>query len=78
MEKLNVTVRVDKEHVDTLDQLGEYFDRDRSYLINQAIERFIAQQQWQIDEVNKAIEEADAGRVMTHAEFAKKVKSWPL
>lgn len=78
MEKLNVTVRVDKEHVDTLDQLGEYFDRDRSYLINQAIERFIAQQQWQIDEVNKAIEEADAGRVMTHADFTKKVKSWPL
>ena len=78
MEKLNVTVRVAKQAVASLDKLGAIVDRDRSYLINQAIESFIAHQKWQVEEVERAIAEVEAGKVMTHKEFVKDVMAWKL
>jgi len=61
MEKVNVTVRLEKDAVEFLDTLGKSQDRDRSYLIKQAIESFISLHRWQIEEIKKAIMEADAG-----------------
>jgi predicted transcriptional regulator len=36
--------------------------RDRSYLINQAVEDYIEVRRWHIEEIKKAVAEADAGR----------------
>lgn len=66
MAKHNITVRLDSEAVTVLDRLAEYFDRDRSYLIKQAVESYIEMHQWQLDELEKAIAEADAGDVLAH------------
>jgi len=66
MEKYNVTVRLDSDDVTVLDRLAEYFDRDRSYLIKQAIASYIEMHQWQLEELEKAIVEADAGEVLPH------------
>jgi len=61
MEKVNVTCRLDAEDVAFLDKLAELTDRDRSYLIKQAVAEFISLQKWQIEEVEAAIVEADSG-----------------
>ena len=76
MEKLNVTCRIPKDAVDSLDKLGALVDRDRSYLINQAIAHYVANQKWQIEEVERAIAEADAGKVVSHDDFVKTVQNW--
>jgi|CXWL01.1.fsa_nt_gi predicted transcriptional regulator len=61
MEKVNVTCRLDAEDVAFLDKLAGLTDRDRSYLIKQAVAEFISLQKWQIEEVEAAIVEADSG-----------------
>jgi predicted transcriptional regulator len=61
MEKSNVTVRLEVDKIALLDELAKADDRDRSYLIKVAIDRYLAYHQWRIAEIKKAIAEADAG-----------------
>ena len=76
MEKANVTVRLDKSKIDQLDQFAAIADRDRSYLIKEAIDQYLELKQWQADEVRKAIAEADAGQFVPEAEIEKLFAKW--
>lgn len=76
MEKSNVTVRLDREKIARLDQFAASADRDRSYLIKEAIDRYLDEKQWQADEVRKAIAEADAGQFVPEAEIEQLFAKW--
>lgn len=67
-DRVNVTCRLDADDVAFLDKLAEVRDRDRSYLIKQAVAEYIALQRWQIEEVERALEEAKAGKFATDKE----------
>lgn len=69
-EKISVTVRLDPETVAFLDRLAEVEDRDRSYLIKQAVANFVQLHRWQIEEIEKAVKEADAGLFLSDEEAA--------
>jgi predicted transcriptional regulator len=71
MEKVNVTLRLDKERVALLDQLAQGDDRDRTYLIKQAIDGYLGMRQWQIEETKKALAEAQAGDFASDDEVAQ-------
>lgn len=68
MEKVNVTCRLPAEDVAFLDKLAGTLDRDRSYLIKTAVADYIALHRWQIEEIERAIQEADAGDFATDEE----------
>ncbi len=70
MEKVSITVRLDEETVDFLDKLGESEDRDRSYLVRKAVANFVELHRWQIEQIEKAIKEADAGLFLSDEESA--------
>ncbi|OJW25480.1 MAG: CopG family transcriptional regulator [Planctomycetales bacterium 71-10] len=78
MEKVNVTVRIDKDKVAALDELALSDDRDRSYLIKQAIDGYIRMRQSQIEDIKKAIAEADAGNFVPDEEIEKLFAKWTL
>jgi predicted transcriptional regulator len=69
-EKVNVTVRLDQDTVAFLDKLAAVEDRDRSYMIKQAVSNFIQLHRWQIEEIEKAVKEADAGLFLSDKESA--------
>ena len=71
MEKVNVTIRMDADEVAFLDKLAGINDRDRSYLIKQAVSEYIALQRWQLEEIEKALQEADAGEFATEKEVKR-------
>ncbi len=71
MEKANVTVRLEKDKIALLDKLAQSEDRDRSYLIKVAIDGYLQMRQWQLDEIRKAIAEADAGDFATDEEVER-------
>ncbi len=71
MEKVNVTIRMDAEEVAFLDKLAVITDRDRSYLIKQAVSGYIALQRWQVEEIEKAMQEADAGEFASEKEVKR-------
>lgn len=64
----SVTFRLDDDKLDFLDQLARSMDRDRSYLINQAIEDYLEVRRWQIEQIRKAVADADAGKFASAAE----------
>lgn len=68
MEKVSVTCKLSQGDVEFLDKLAGVSDRDRSYLIKQAVSEFIALQKWQLDEIDKAIGEADRGEFASDKE----------
>jgi predicted transcriptional regulator len=76
MKKVNVTVRLEKDAVEFLDTLGQSLDRDRSYLIKEAVQSYISLHRWQIEEITKAIAEADAGGVASEKEMQALFKKW--
>jgi predicted transcriptional regulator len=63
-----VTARVDPEKVAFLDALAATQDRDRSYLINEALDQYIAHRKWMVEEIRKAVAEADAGKFLSDEE----------
>lgn len=61
MNKENVTFRLDVQKRDALDAIAASMDRDRSYVLNEAVEAYLEMRQWQLKEITAAIAEADAG-----------------
>jgi predicted transcriptional regulator len=61
MGKENITFRIDSEKRAALDAIAAGLDRDRSYLINEAITLYLDMHQWQIQDIQQGIAEADAG-----------------
>lgn len=76
MEKVSVTCKLAPDDVAFLDKLAASSDRDRSYLIRQAVGEFVALHKWQLEEVEAAIAEADRGEFLTDEEFRAEVRSW--
>jgi predicted transcriptional regulator len=74
MPKQNITVRLNSETVKRLDQMAQAMDRDRSWLMSHAIERYVEDEAWQVEEIRKAVEKVKSGRakLIPHDEvFAK-------
>jgi len=63
-----VTVRLDPELRGRLKTIAAAMDRPRSWVINRAIEQFVSDQAWQIEEIKRGLAEADAGDFATEAE----------
>ena len=76
MEKQTVSFRIDSSKLDALDSLAEILERDRTYLLNEAVGNYLDVQQWQLEQINKGIEAADAGKVFTLAEVRKMAAQW--
>ncbi|PAQ11905.1 CopG family ribbon-helix-helix protein [Mesorhizobium temperatum] len=55
------TVRVPDETANRLDQLAEKLDRSRSYAAAQAIEDFVAREEWQLAEIETGLADAERG-----------------
>ena len=56
-----MTVRLEDEVRDRLDQLAEATRRSKSFLAAEAIRAFVETNEWQIGEIRAALREADAG-----------------
>lgn len=75
-EKVNVTFRMGKERIKELDELGKCYDRDRSYIVNEAVEEYLTRRHWQLEEVKRALAEVKEGKVLTEEEFLRDAASW--
>ena len=76
MEKHTISFRIDGDKVDALDTLAEALDRDRSYLLNEAVASYLEVQRWQIDHIKRAVRQADAGKLLGHGAVKKMARKW--
>lgn len=59
--KETVSFRTDSEKLAALDRIAQAQDRDRSYLINQALDNLISLHEWQIEHIKKAVQDLENG-----------------
>jgi predicted transcriptional regulator len=70
-----ISFRADAEKINALDSLAAAQDRPRSYLINEAIANYIEMHAYQDALVRKGLEDARKGRVVSHEEIVRRLKS---
>jgi predicted transcriptional regulator len=73
MTKETITVRVEPDVRGALDSLAAALDRDRSYVINEALAAYIETHQWQVEHIRQGLREADAGNFVDEQDVKKAV-----
>ena len=76
MDKQTISFRLESEKVSALDALADSLDRDRTYLLNEAVQAYLELQQWQLDEIRAGLADADAGRVVDHQKVRALAARW--
>jgi RHH-type rel operon transcriptional repressor/antitoxin RelB len=71
-----MTIRLDAATKDQLEQLAEATQRSKSFLATEAIREYIETNEWQIQEIQAAVTEADAGDFATEAEVKAVTDKW--
>ena len=76
MIKETISFRIDSDKVSALDSLAASTERDRSYLLNEAVAAYLDVQQWQLEQIKAGITEAKAGKVIDHAKVKTMSARW--
>jgi predicted transcriptional regulator len=76
MNKQTISFRLDSEDLEALDALANALERDRSYLLNEAVRSYLDVQQWQLEQIRAGIRQADSGKLLTHADVRKMASRW--
>lgn len=76
MEKQTISFRLDADKVSALDVLAVALERDRTYLLNEAVAAFLDVQQWQLEHIKTSAKQADAGQFIEHRKIKKMVSDW--
>jgi RHH-type rel operon transcriptional repressor/antitoxin RelB len=76
MDKQTISFRLESDKVDALDVLAKALDRDRTYLLNEAVSAYLDVQEWQLKHLAVSVKQADAGRLVDHAEVKKMASQW--
>jgi predicted transcriptional regulator len=75
-EKQTISFRIDSDKVEALDVLAKALDRDRTYLLNEAVAAYLDVQQWQLEHIKASIKQADSGRFVDHGEVKRMASGW--
>ena len=71
-----MTIRLESDLKGRLDQLAEVTHRSKSFLAAEAIRDFIELNEWQIQEIQAAIKEADIGDFASNEEVTDVFRKW--
>ena len=70
--KKTVSFRLDAEKVADLDELGKAHARDRTFLLNEAVDAYLDVQRWQVAHIKESIRQADSGMGKPHEQVVAK------
>ncbi|MDO3381592.1 CopG family ribbon-helix-helix protein [Gilvimarinus algae] len=73
-----MTIRLEPELKQRLDQLAAATHRSKSFLAAEALRDFIELNEWQIQEIKEAVKEADNGDFANDQEVSKTFAKWDV
>jgi len=71
-----LSLRIPQNVVDQLGLLADATGKSRNFIAVQAMQDFIAREAWQVREIQRAIQEADAGNFATDEEVRAIQAKW--
>jgi len=66
MDKQTITFRADVNKIAALDAVAEAQERDRSYVLNEALTNYLEIKQWQLAQIEEGIRQAKANQGIDH------------
>jgi len=73
-----MTIRLEPGVKERLDRLAAATDRSKSFLAAEAVRAYVENNEWQIEEVRAALEEANAEDFATDKDVAKLARKWKV
>lgn len=70
MNQDTITFNLDPEKRKVLDQIASSMERERTDILNDAIDAYLEIYQWQLDHIKEGLRQADAGEFVTEEEVA--------
>ncbi len=71
-----MTIRLEPDLKQKLDQLAEVTHRSRSFLAVEALRDYVELNEWQLQEINNALTEADAGDFASEESIKQIREKW--
>jgi predicted transcriptional regulator len=71
-----ISFRIASEKIAQLDSIAKSMDRDRSYLLNEAVENYLSEQQRFAAMVEEGLEDMRSGRFFADEEVERMVEDW--
>jgi len=71
-----MTIRLDDDLKQRLDKLADATHRSKSFLATEAIRDFVELNEWQVQQIQAALTEADNGEFATEEQVAEVFKKW--
>ena len=75
-QSTTMTIRLEPDLKSRLDKLSAITHRSKSFLAAEAVREFIEVNEWQIEEIEKAVKEADAGDFAGDQEVSAVFNKW--
>lgn len=77
-QSTTMTIRLEPDLKSRLDKLADATHRSKSFLASEAVREFVEMNEWQIQEIEAAIKEADEGDFASPEEEAAVFKKWVI
>lgn len=74
--RLPISLRLEPQVKERLEHLAQATQRSRSQLIAEAVNRYLETEEWQVQGIHAAIEQAEAGELVEHEHVAAWLDSW--
>ena len=66
MEKQTLTFRANRKKVKALDRLAHALDRDRSYLLNEAVDQYLSVHEYHLRQIREGLAQARDGKLVEY------------
>ncbi len=76
MARETVTFRIETAKKEAVDALAGVLDRDRSYILNEAITAYLDTHRWQLEHIKEGLRQAKAGRFATKRQVKSALARW--
>lgn len=70
------TIRMDDTVLDRVDSMAKSINRSRTWVINQAVERFLNYEEWFVHEVQNGLDEVRRGELASQEEVKNGLAKW--
>ena len=71
-----ISVRLSNDIARRLANLVAATERSKSYLVEQALEEFIAHQEWQVKAIQQGVRQANTGKLVEHRKAIQVLSKW--
>ena len=72
------TIRMEDTVLERVDSMAKSVNRSRTWVINQAVERFLSYEEWFVQEVQSGVNEVANGEIASHEKVGECFAKWDV